>query len=85
MLFQLILNPTTQFTQADATGFVLAIFKWMLVIVAILYMFVAVIITRQIGLMHATVSTPHTVRLRLISLVHLALSGVLLLYFVLFL
>lgn len=85
MMFQFMLDPGTPFTQADATGLVLGLFKWLLVIVSILYVFVAVIISRQIGLMRATVTTPHTKRLQLISYIHLILSLVLLLYFVLFL
>lgn len=85
MLFQLMVSPDSPFTQVDATNFVLEIFKWLLVMVSLLYVFVAVIISRQIGLMRETVTTLHTVRLRLISFIHLALSIVLLLYFVLFL
>lgn len=83
MLFQLIVNPNAPFTQVDATAFILALFKWLLVAVGVLYVLVAVIIVRHIGLMRATVSTPHTSILRLIGFVHLVLSGVLLLYFVL--
>lgn len=85
MLFQLMVNPGGTFTQADATGLVLELFKWLLVIISVLYLFVAVIISRQIGLMRSTVTTPHTTRLQLISYIHLILSVVLLLYFVLFL
>lgn len=85
MLFQFILSPDTPFTQADAVAFILGVFKWLLVAVGFLYTFVAIIITRDIGLMRATVTTAHTGILRLISFIHLALSGVLLLYFLLFL
>lgn len=85
MLFQFILSPDSPFTQADATAFILGIFKWLLVAVGVLYMFVAIIISRDISLMRATVTTTHTGILRLISYIHLLLSGLLLLYFLLFL
>ena len=88
MLLQIVGAPVSevaQFTQADAVGYVLALFKWLLVAVSVLYVLVAVIISRQIGLMRATVTTPHTKRLALISLIHLACAVVLLVYFVLFL
>ncbi|MCA9369363.1 hypothetical protein KC721_03625 [Candidatus Woesebacteria bacterium] len=85
MLLQLMVSPGPGFTQADAAGYLLALFKWLLVAVSFLYVLVSVIITRQIGLMRATVTTPQTRRLVLVSLIHLACAIVLLVYFVLFL
>ena len=82
MLFQLMLQPDFLTNGTSAVGLLLELFKWLLVILSGIYVLVAVIITRQIGLMRATVSTPHTARIKLISLVHLLLSVLLLLYFI---
>lgn len=83
MFFQLTLGQTGLLTEASATLLLLDIFKWLLVIVAGLYLFVAMIIVRQIGLMRATVTVPHTVRLQLLSYLHFIAAVLLLLYFVL--
>ncbi len=85
MVFQMMVTPLSGFSQAELTGYILELFKWLLVAVSILYVLVAVIIIRQIGLMRATVTTPHTQRLRLVSIIHFACAVILSVYFVLFL
>ena len=85
MLLQIFMSVGDPVTQADLTAALLLVVKWSLVLLSGIYIALAVIISRQIGLMRATFTTPHTYRLSALSYVHLFCAVLLLLYFILFL
>jgi len=68
----------------DASDLVLLFVKVLLIIAALLYLFFAFLVTRQIKVMRSTVITPYSNLIQLFGLVHLMFAfGVLLLFVIL--
>lgn len=71
MLLQFVVEPTVN-NPAALDVVIFGVFKWLFVLSALLYIFFAGIVVRQIGLMKETLETPFSSVVSIVGYVHLA-------------
>lgn len=82
LVFQTLLSPTTsRLVNIDQVALLSGVFKVLFLLSVVFYMVFAVIVIRQVQIMKNTLITPVSPLIMLLSIIHLALTVVIFLLF----